>query len=132
MSNIKNKEAIQIINALGRLETYNNDQGKTVNYHFAADAVFALGKNIRKLSDVQADIEKARQKIVKAVLKEGEKEIPLGDARLDALTDEIIKLYDADSGFTPHKFKPASLRLESNPVPAAIIAAIDPLFDEAP
>lgn len=125
---MKNTEAIKILKALNKLDTYHNEHGNDVPYHFGAEAVFAIGKNIRKLTTLEGDLEKARIKLVKALLKDGEKEIPAGDARLEGLVDEITSLYEQESDFKPHKFKTSALKVEINPVPGTLIAILEPLF----
>ena len=130
---MKNTEALQILNALKKLDTYKNDSGDEVQYHFGSEAVFAIGKNIRKLTTIQSDLEQARVRLVKALLQPGEKEIPPNDPRLSGLIEEIASLYDQESDFKPHKFKAAALRAEINPLPPSVIAVIEPLItDETP
>ncbi len=131
---MKNREAVNILLALQRISGKQSaDQPPASKYKFNGPAIYAIARNIRKLTEIKADLDAAQNQIVKAVLKDGEHGIPAGDTRAQAVIEELGKLYDQESGFTPFKFKLEDLKLDVNQdFPADDLATILPLIDEDP
>lgn len=126
-----NTEAIKILNALRRLDGVQTEKSSTP-YRLASTTIYAVAKNIRKLSTLQEDLVNAQNKLLKNYLKEGELGIPAGDSRIEAYSTELKKIYDQEADFTPHRFTYASLNAEENRIPPTVIEGLLPILDEEP
>lgn len=131
---MKNREAVNILFALQRISGKQSpDQPPVSKYKFNGPAIYAIARNLRKLTEIKADLDAAQNQIVKAVLKDGEHGIPAGDKRAQAVIEELGRLYDQDSEYTPFKFKMSELRLDLNQdFSPDDLATLLPIIDEDP
>ena len=126
---MKNREISKILNALQRIDSYTNEAGHPILFEIEGEASYAIARNISLLTAIHDDLEKTRIRLLKAVLKPGEKTLSGSDPRFQGFVDELEKVYDMESEFKPYKFKRSGLLLDRNTrMSRQDIAAILPLL----
>ena len=131
---MKNREAVNILFALQRISGKPAQPDQPVaKLKFNGPAIYAIARNIRKLTEIKADLDASQNLIVKAVLKDGENGIPAGDKRAQAVIDELGKMYDQESEYVPFKIRLEDLRLDLNQdFSPDDLAFLFPILDEDP
>ena len=121
---VKNKVIVATTHALRVL-----DGNEKERFKFSGTFMYAMSKNIRRLTEITEDLEKSRQALVRKHdlgKKKNEKgQIVKDDVDvLQRFQDEYDALMDQESEVVVTKFKLGELNLETNNIPISALAAL--------
>lgn len=128
---MKNSDIIKIYRGLSHLIEPADAEGKPVKpYSFSGPVSYAIVKNLKKVKAAVEDFDATRNSIVKGLMKEGEQSFPNTDGRFGVFQSELNKVLEAESGFSPHKFKLSDLDLANNRIQPSVLVALEAILIE--
>lgn len=133
MPKLKTSEIIALIPALAALDHYNLVDAAgaqvTVPYAFSAKTRFNIAKNLRVASQVDAQLTKAKNALVRKYADETGK-VEKDNPNHATIIAELNALADATNDAVLLTLPYADLVRDDQPVPASVIATLMPIIDD--